>query len=134
MCGLDALPANVARVDVRGFDEQPERGLAVRQVLARQDAIDFDSPEILRSDRCVRAYSEETVVLLRRHGGEQLALAWRERPAVAHHRLGEGEQVAHGLRPEGEKAAEIRLSVRLGRGVDDFVEIHGLVMVSAGAE
>ena len=63
---------------VRCVDENPERDLARRQIAPGQYAIDLIPPEILRGDRRVRAQSKETLALLRRHRGEELALARRQ--------------------------------------------------------
>jgi hypothetical protein len=102
----------------------PERSFPFGQVAASENALNGFATEITHGDRRVRANSEETLVVSRRHRRDELAFAGRQRTVVPHHSLRELEKMPRAGRVVGKEVAQIRLPVGLRRRVFEMRNEH----------
>jgi hypothetical protein len=96
-------------------DEAPQGLLSAGEIASLEHPIHRFAPQEFRGDRRVRANSEETMILGRRHRGEQLTLTGQQGSGPSHDLLSESEQMLGTRRVVGEQPAEIGLAVRLWR-------------------
>ena len=110
----------------RRVDEEPERLLAGRQLVAIKDSVYDFTTQVLRGDRRVRPGSEEASVLARCHRREQLSFAGAQRSWGSHGRLREFEQVFRAIGIICEQPPQIGLPFGLRGGVLEVRNEHGV--------